>query len=280
MIEMLAVVAIISVLVALLLPVVVKVRTQARTIRCLGNLRQVGQALGAYGADYKMVVPNGAWWRYWTPGTGPSTPDPGQDHLLLWRMLQGQYGGPIYVRPSNNLVKYPDNPILFCPNNGVLNKSVGWYAMYSADPSTSRKPEAGSFTCPTLPLTPYPGFQKFIGLRLSAKGNGNSADLFLVGCSSIISYDSGTFHPYTGYYSFASFHGTNTGGTPDASLWAAHSNRVNGLFADWHVETCDKGRLLGCSNLNGNTVAGGWPSDRPTGISYWRNEDFKSDSNY
>ncbi len=58
LIEMLVVVAIISLLVAILLPSLNRAREQARMATCLSNLRTLGQALVMYADDNKDRLPN------------------------------------------------------------------------------------------------------------------------------------------------------------------------------------------------------------------------------
>lgn len=56
LVELLVVIAIIMVLIAIFLPTINVVREQARTIKCLANLRQIGLATYAYAADHKGHV--------------------------------------------------------------------------------------------------------------------------------------------------------------------------------------------------------------------------------
>jgi prepilin-type N-terminal cleavage/methylation domain-containing protein/prepilin-type processing-associated H-X9-DG protein len=57
LIELLAVIAIIGILAAILIPVVGSVRESAASSRCAGNLRQLGMATGLFANDNKQALP-------------------------------------------------------------------------------------------------------------------------------------------------------------------------------------------------------------------------------
>ncbi len=59
LIELLVVIAIISLLMGILMPVLSKVRQQAKLTMCAGNLRQVGLAIQLYAEDYDGSIPFG-----------------------------------------------------------------------------------------------------------------------------------------------------------------------------------------------------------------------------
>src|SRR5690349_18822231 len=67
LIELLAVLAVIGILVALLLPAVQSAREAARRARCIGNLRQVGLAMHAYHDVHNVLPPakKGCCWGTW-----------------------------------------------------------------------------------------------------------------------------------------------------------------------------------------------------------------------
>jgi prepilin-type N-terminal cleavage/methylation domain-containing protein/prepilin-type processing-associated H-X9-DG protein len=59
LVELLVVIGIIAVLMAILLPSLSKAREQSHRIKCLANLRSLGQAMYLYAGDYQDRLPNG-----------------------------------------------------------------------------------------------------------------------------------------------------------------------------------------------------------------------------
>src|SRR5947208_16579834 len=78
-VELLVVIGIVSLLIGILLPALTKSRAQSQRLKCLANLRSLGQAMCLYANDFRDRLPNGN-----PPNTG--NPNAGDQVLVsLWR---------------------------------------------------------------------------------------------------------------------------------------------------------------------------------------------------
>ena len=119
LVELLAVMAIISILAALLLPAIAASRREARVIRCKSNLRQIGMAVSMYSAYFDGWMPvDGDAYRPETAGRVATSlirdsvtayTDGSSEHFLglgLLMMLDNRFIG--------------DPLVLFCPGEGFI----------------------------------------------------------------------------------------------------------------------------------------------------------------
>lgn len=118
LVELLVVVAIISVLLAILLPALSKARKVAEQMVCVSNLRQVGIAVRFYLADHRMRYPD------------PRIDNEGRwvgHHLVSWFGKRGEEGGSLHqvtpdrrhINPYLAVSRDPDAQvsIVACPSN-------------------------------------------------------------------------------------------------------------------------------------------------------------------
>lgn len=122
LVELLAVMAIISILAALLLPAINRARFEARVVQCKSNLRQIGMALMTYSSYFDGWLP--------LEGDAYDTTNQGQiGTAMVWD------GTTVYTDPDLSSMhyrglgllcmldnKFIGNPmVLFCPDQGSLN---------------------------------------------------------------------------------------------------------------------------------------------------------------
>ncbi len=250
LVELLVVIGIIALLISILMPSLRKAREAAIGVTCLSQLRQIGMASRMYANDFSNVLPG--------PDTYYGTDSP--IGFLEWPdYLRGQRGtvsfGPTYIKTATLRPFH-------CPKNNET--TPGKYGMYFTTFDSSWSPnEPARFT----KITNLAQSKTFHGYKLN-KIRGVT-DYMMFGCTSSNKLGDGNLVD-KGTSMFRSSGPWSGGGEATRSLWAAHSNRVNGAFADGHAESCDAGRLLQCSNYNGT----GTPV-RPRGITYWKDEFFR-----
>jgi prepilin-type N-terminal cleavage/methylation domain-containing protein/prepilin-type processing-associated H-X9-DG protein len=117
LVELLAVIAIIAILMAILVPILYRAREQARTIKCRANLRQYGIAGNAYLADNDGWFPYTFDWLYYKSGDRQSMNDLGP--------LQCQWHNPA-ISPDGTLWPYlMEEDVHLCPTFEPIAKERG-----------------------------------------------------------------------------------------------------------------------------------------------------------
>ena len=123
LVELLAVMAIISILAALLLPAIGKARYQARVVQCKSNLKQVGLAMSMYSQYFGGWLPTGGDVDDPTDTTPYTATDETWDGTTIY--LDGSQkhfnGLGLLTLLSNQFIGDP--AVLFCPDDGQINKN-------------------------------------------------------------------------------------------------------------------------------------------------------------
>lgn len=143
LVELLVVIGIIAVLISILLPVMGRARESARTVKCLANLRSIGQAIFGYRAENRDSLPWGfAWNRMNAAGANAQSPA----YLYSWATLINKYvqkdnSGAMYPFLSssteNKAVAARFSEFFQCPSvdTGTFSQSVHYMANSVAMPS-------------------------------------------------------------------------------------------------------------------------------------------------
>ena len=142
LIELLVVVAIIAVLLAVLLPSLAAARSQAASISCQSNLRQLGLGLQFYADEsngFMMPLSDGSnlfWWGQRVDEQGQPASTGRVDHTqgYLWPYLRaGDFDDDVFACPALPRGKYAD-PM---STPGQITSTYGYNGYYLSPPSAS-----------------------------------------------------------------------------------------------------------------------------------------------
>lgn len=219
LIELLVVIAIIAILAALLLPALSSAKKTAKSIKCVGNMRQISISFLLYAADFNDYIPfrtensageYTAWGKYY---------------------FANDWGEPAPLYPLPFEVSY-------CPGNPSLgNKFTVCYGIYGmlhlmgdGKITLLDTNEFGAFVAGDWGATPWEGFLMMKMTKPTQTG--------LLFDSVISDGSSPTFGQ--GFY-FVTNNKLSWAGMP--AVYLEHRNRANVAFADGHVAASDEAAL-------------------------------------
>jgi len=238
LVELLVVIGIIAALISMLLPALAKARAAGQSVKCLSNMRQIGQVLTLFAGEHGGRFPNG--------GHGITGPGVRGTSSLSWADMlnEGYFKGRWVIPRYVNYLKsaYGSEARLFCPlMTSELNPNYRIYAMnlYAVGgPNWTTNPPEGIYGLalpnPTIMNVYYNWDKAYLGAKLTLFHNASQKYLLVesdrseavFGKNTVMFQNDDTTGVYPPY-------DTQGGGFS----FRHPKNRMNVLFVDGHGES-------------------------------------------
>lgn len=228
LIELLVVVAVIAMLLAILLPSLMKAKQAAYRVCCLSNQKQIGLAFLNYAGDFNMLIPSAE--NY-----------PPEGGVICWSENYYNYSKPSaspYIN-SHKLLACPASKTLsvFPKGSSAYTYGLVWLRFDVWGWSLDER-KIPVYNQMANPIMTYYNLYRIVSpssyalLCDTSFGSYYSAENFYINYEKFVSRaPPGTDSTYNG-----------------AAPWMAHGNTLNALMADGHAEACNKDRLFTLSN--------------------------------
>jgi prepilin-type N-terminal cleavage/methylation domain-containing protein/prepilin-type processing-associated H-X9-DG protein len=241
LIELLVVIAIIAILAAMLLPALVRAKSQANSAKCKSSLRQLGLALSMYLADNNSKYPYGMYARRLSPISWLP--------LNWWEMyLQPYYG-----------VSWTNNPGFQCP--GYKGPTV----FYNSSSGPAGSYAYNAYGTGYLLGLSGTGWENEIWPATSAASLIAPADMFAIGESRLFAFQPNNDSPVTIMAGWDTmFPGVSPVLAHNSPFPERHGKNYNQLFCDGHVTAIPPVVVFDFTNS-----AGRWNNDHQPHPETW-----------